>query len=115
MTRLTVTFERFDVVTVPFPFTDRKAPKKRPALVLSSNEDFNAPSGHVLLAMITSLENSPWPLDVEIADFKECKLPSPSKVRFKLFTLDARLILSKKGRLAARDQRSVEKNLKLLV
>ena len=36
-------FERFAVVRVPFPFTDRTASKNRPALVLSAAEAFNLP------------------------------------------------------------------------
>lgn len=31
-----MTCEPFDVVVVPFPFTDRRAAKRRPALALSS-------------------------------------------------------------------------------
>jgi len=39
-----VSFERFAVVRVPFPFTDRDATKNRPALVLSSARHFNTPA-----------------------------------------------------------------------
>ena len=46
-------FERFTVVRVPFPFTDRAASKNRPALVLSDLEAFNVPAGHSVMAMIT--------------------------------------------------------------
>ena len=60
-------FEAFDVVRVPFPFTDRAATKNRPALVLSCAE-FNAPSGHSVMAMITSADNPPWPQDCVLAD-----------------------------------------------
>ncbi|GIW94907.1 MAG: hypothetical protein KatS3mg110_2948 [Pirellulaceae bacterium] len=35
-----MTFERFAVVRVPFPFTDREATKNRPALVLSDSAAF---------------------------------------------------------------------------
>lgn len=55
-----MTFERFTVVRVPFPFTDRLASKNRPALVLSDAEAFNTPTGHAVLAMITSAENPAW-------------------------------------------------------
>lgn len=55
----TVAFERFTVVRVPFPFTDRNATKNRPALVLSDAASFNAPAGHSVMAMITSQGNAP--------------------------------------------------------
>lgn len=79
--------DAFAVVRVPFPFTDRLASKRRPALVLSDRTRFNAPAGHAVMAMITSAENPPWPLDVEIADLAAAGLPAASKIRFKLFTL----------------------------
>jgi mRNA interferase MazF len=39
-----VGFERYAVVRVPFPFTDRNASKNRPALVLSDDAAFNTPA-----------------------------------------------------------------------
>ena len=82
----------WQVVRVPFPFTDRQAVKNRPALVLSDASAFNAPAGHAVMAMITSAENAPWTLDCPILDLEMAGLPAPSKVRFKLFTLDQRLV-----------------------
>jgi mRNA interferase MazF len=90
---------------VPFPFTDRRASKRRPALALSS-ESFSYESGHTVLAMITSAGNSPWPMDVAI-DAPQAGLQASSKVRMKLFTLDNRLILHKMGSLSRTDQRAV--------
>lgn len=52
-------FERFTVVRVPFPLTDRNATKNRPALVLSDAASFNTPAGHSLMAMIISQGNAP--------------------------------------------------------
>jgi mRNA interferase MazF len=60
-------FERFDIVRVPFPFTDRQADKNRPALIISNSAAFNAAAGHSAMAMITSAGHAPWPLDVSIA------------------------------------------------
>jgi len=110
-----VSFERFAVVRVPFPFTDRNATKNRPALVISDAESFNAPAGHSVMAMITSAANPPWPLDCEIADLTAAGLPSPSKVRFKLFTLDHRLVRGELGKLSAADQRLVGEALAQLL
>lgn len=108
-------FERFAVVRVPFPFTDRDATKNRPALVLSDEATFNVPSGHSVMAMITSQGNAPWPLDCLIADLATAGLPAPSLVRFKLFTLDHRLVRGELGKLAASDRESVGKGLALLL
>ncbi|MBU2098770.1 MAG: type II toxin-antitoxin system PemK/MazF family toxin [Gammaproteobacteria bacterium] len=99
-----MSYDAGDIVVVPFPFTDRGASKRRPALVLSSYSAFNLPSGHAVLAMITSEKNSPWPLDVILQDLDAAGLPSPSRVRMKLFTLDQRLIIRKTGCLAEADQ-----------
>ena len=104
-------YERWQVVRVPFPFTDRFASKNRPALVLSAAAAFNAPAGHLVLAMITSAGNAPWPLDCAIQDLAGAGLPAPSVVRCKLFTLDARLVRGSLGRLAPHDVQEIEHSL----
>lgn len=107
-------FERFAVLRVPFPFTDRMATKNRPALVLSDAQAFNAPAGHSVLAMITSTANAPSPLDCPLGDLAAAGLPAPSLVRFKLFTLDHRLVRGQIGTLAADDRAKVEAALRCL-
>ena len=96
--------EAFDVVVVPFPFTDRQASKRRPALVLSQRA-FNQPARHAVLAMITSADQSAWPGDCLLRELAAAGLTSPSVARLKLFTLDERLVLRVCGRLAAADQK----------
>lgn len=108
-------FERFDVVRVPFPFTDRPTETNRPALVVSGRAAFNRPAGHSVMAMITSASHASWPLDVAIRDLKSAGLPAPSLVRFKLFTLDHRLVRGTLGRLAEKDRATVHKALRLLL
>jgi mRNA interferase MazF len=99
--------DAFDVVIVPFPFTDSGAAKRRPALVVSTAASLGDRIGHSVMAMITSVGNAPWPLDVRIADLAAAGLPGPSVVRMKLFTLDHRLIVRRAGALAARDRAAV--------
>jgi len=101
-----VTFKLFDVVVVPFPFTDVDQTKRRPAVVVSSAKMFNTPSKHTVLAMITSSQHESWPLDVAIVDLEACGLSSESIIRMKLFTIDNRFILKKIGQLSAKDQKS---------
>lgn len=94
--------EPWDVVVVPFPFTEKQGDKRRPAVVIS-NEVFNR-SGHTLLAMITSQAHSPWPGDTVITNPGAAGLHTACMVRFKLFTLDNRLIIKTIGRLSEQDQ-----------
>jgi mRNA interferase MazF len=115
MKRPTVTFDAFDVVVVPFPFTDRTTTKRRPALVLSDAGNFNKQVGQSVLAMITSAVNSDWPLDVDITDLDSAGLPSASVVRMKLFTLDDQLVIRKAGALSDDDQQRVTNALKQLL
>jgi mRNA interferase MazF len=110
-----VGFERFAVVRVPFPFMDRNATKNRPALVLSDAGTFNTPAGHSVMAMITSVGNAPWPLDCQITDLTAAGLPAPSLVRFKLFTLDQRLVRGQLGSLSAADHAMVSAALSRLL
>ena len=67
-TRPTVAFEQWQVVVVPFPFTDRPARRRRPALVVSRPEALGNVIGHSVLAMITSAGHRRWPLDVPVSD-----------------------------------------------
>jgi mRNA interferase MazF len=106
-----MTYEPFDVVVVPFPFTDSSRTKRRPALVLSQKSNFGAIIEHSVLAMITSQKNEPWPLDVAIKNKKQSGLTAPSMVRMKLFTLDNRFILRKIGHLSKADQKQVKQSL----
>ena len=72
-------FDAFDIVVVPFPYTDRHAEKRRPALVVS-NKRLEA-LGVIWVAMITSVENESWPSDVRISDIARAGLPAPSVSR----------------------------------
>ena len=114
MTRPMPPYNPFDVVVVPFPFTDRQASKRRPALVLS------LPAGppkspHYLLGMITSARNAAWPLDVPLQDLTAAGLPAASVARMKLFTLDQQLVLSQAGTLTRRDRLAVMRSLHKLL
>ena len=106
--------DRLAVVRVPFPFTDINASKDRPALVRADPVGFNTPAGHSVMAIMTSEANSPWPLDCSITDAGAAGLPAPSKVRFKLLTLDHRLVRGQLGKLAPTDSHRVHQGLSKL-
>lgn len=114
MKKLTKTYNLYEVIKVPFPFTDTVTTKIRPALILSSAKYFNSRTGLSIMAMITSksINKQLWPTDVTIEDLDSAGLPFPSLIRFKLFTLDHRLILGRIGQLSEKDQKQVCKKLK---
>jgi mRNA interferase MazF len=101
--------DRWDVVVVPFPFTDRPASKRRPALTLSQRE-FNA-HGNTVLAMVTTKVDPAWPGDTPLQDPAEAGLPAASTVRLKVFTLDNRLITKVAGKLSTVDRKRVATQL----
>ena len=84
------TFEQGGVIRVPFPYTDRDARQRRPALVVS-----NGPTGEenalLWVVMITSAENRQWDGDIRIKDHAKAGLPAPSVIRpVKIATIEAR-------------------------
>jgi mRNA interferase MazF len=103
--------DKDDIVIVPFPFTDLARAKTRPALVLSTISA-NQACGQTILAMITTAKNSQWPTDMPLTDLAVCGLTTPSVVRFKLFTLDNRLISRRIGRLGDKDSRTAHRGLR---
>lgn len=105
--------EPFSIVVVPFPFTDKAAAKKRPALVLST-ESFNR-QGHTVMAMITTKDHNPWPGDCAIENLQSAGLHVPCIVRPKLFTLDNRLILRRLGAMELHDAEKVKTALRFVL
>lgn len=95
-------FVKGDVVVLPFPFSDLRSSKKRPALVVAPVEPYD----DLILCMITSKKkrdvNS---VPLTQADFVTGNLPHDSNVRpNRLFTADATIILRTAGKL---DQRKM--------
>jgi mRNA interferase MazF len=82
--------------------------KTRPALALSPASS-NASHGQTVFAMITTASGSHWPSDVVIRNLAACGLSRRSVVRFKLFTLDNRLIARKIGSLAPADRQEIRR------
>ena len=66
------------------------------------------------MAMITSVKEGKevWPADIIIEDLERAGLPVPSMIRFKIFTLDHRLVLDTLGYLSEKDSLLVKEQLK---
>lgn len=89
----------WDVVRVPFPYTDRPVTQRRPALVVAIPNEALA-----WVLMITSAANRGWPGDVEVTDLAAAGLPVPSVIRTaKIATVEMRDLLPL-GALAPADR-----------
>jgi mRNA interferase MazF len=107
-------FEVWDIVKVPFPYTDRPVRQRRPALVAAAGE-IEAAHGLLWLVMITSAENRGWPGDVGISDLRAAGLPAPSIVRpAKIATVDAR-DAQRLGTLPGADRKAVAAGLRAIL
>jgi mRNA interferase MazF len=111
MTKQPSRFDAFDVVVMPFPYADRLAEKRRPALVISNRK--LAPFGLIWVAMITSAGNAPWSCDVTITDLARAGLPAPSVVRTaKIACIEPARIERRAGRLDKAAAKAVTQKLR---
>jgi mRNA interferase MazF len=98
--------ERWQTVAVPFPFMERPATKRRPALVVSQ-QLFNAENSHTIMAMITTAMLDSWASDYAIKDLRAAGLMQTCVVRWKLFTLPNELIVKTLGVLSQEDRDAI--------
>ncbi len=98
----TMTYKKWDIVLVPFPFTNLTTSKKRPGLVISPEEYNKGPD--ILISFITSkLDRERRLGDYIIERWEESKLPKPSMIRMKFATIDKSIVLKKIGYLSKVD------------
>jgi mRNA interferase MazF len=94
------------VIAAPFPYSERLAEKRRPALVVSNQRLHD--DGFLWIAMITGAAKTKRAGDVEIRDLAGAGLPGQSMVRAsKLATIEPERILRVIGALAEAERARV--------
>jgi mRNA interferase MazF len=97
-----MTFKKYDIVLVSFPFTDLRSLKKRPALIISP--DYYNSGQDIIVSFITSkLDVKEKPGDFKIKNWKESNLPKPSMIRMKFATISKSIVDKKIGKLGRND------------
>jgi mRNA interferase MazF len=82
-------YEVWDLVKVPFPYTNRPIQQRRPALVVAVPQAPGAPE-LLWVLMVTSVANRGWPGDVVVSDLAAAGLPAASVIRTaKIATIEA--------------------------
>ena len=103
-------YKKWDIVLVPFPFTNLTTTKQRPALVVSPDQ-YNQ-GMDIVIAFITSKMDIPYRHgDFQIDQWSESGLPKPSMLRMKFATLDKNIVVKRIGFLSSGDQTEFSKVL----
>jgi mRNA interferase MazF len=108
--------KRGTIVLTKFPFTDLKASKRRPAVIVSKE---NRSDTDFIVAFITSvvsdkLSDTDLLLDSRNKDFKKSGLIKPSVVKSdKLATLNKSIFTGELGAVSPETLREIDKRLKI--
>jgi mRNA interferase MazF len=103
-------YSKGDVVLLPYPFTDLKTAKVRPAVVVASEEGKYADLFVVPLTSKTTNLNTG---EFVLKDWNSAGLNVSSAVKRGCVLIDAALIRLKVGSLTKRDTSALNKSLKL--
>lgn len=105
-----MTYKKWDIILVPFPFTNLRTVKKRPALILSP-DSYNSDRDVVILFITSNIDAKPKPGDHSIEFWEESGLPKPSKTKMKFATIATSIIVKKIGSLHNSDRFEIRDKL----
>jgi mRNA interferase MazF len=107
----TTGYEFGDVVLVPFPFTDQRTTKRRPAVVVSSERYHQERPDLIILAVTSQVRTAPAVGEAAIAKWKEAGLLKPSVLKPFVATIEKGLVLRRLGRMEEEDRRALHEVL----
>ena len=100
-------YRQGEIVLIPVPFTDLSSSKKRPVLIISSDE-YNTENQDMIVVAITS---NPTQTGIPItnSDMISGQLPKPSIIRSdKIYTLNQGIVVKTIGSISKTVQDSVK-------
>ena len=111
----TTSFEFGDIVLVPFPFTNQRTTKKRPAVVVSSAA-YNAARPDLIVLAITS-QNRPTKdaSEAAVRHWRTAGLLKPSVFKPLVATIEQALVLRVLGKLDPDDRTTLRSLLSLII
>ncbi len=105
-------FQRGDILLVPFPFSDLRATKARPAVVVSGPVYHTTEPDLIMAAITSNTANATGPLDYVLKDWQSAGLRFPSALKPVLFTLDPVRVFHRIGSLGSTDLAEVGQRLR---
>lgn len=108
--RSIMTYKKWDIVLLPFPYTDLSSAKRRPAVVISP-ESYNSGLDIMLLFLTSNLKSQEKEGDYMLKQWDRAGLPKPSMTRMKVMTLDKGFVIKKIGEIQSLDKASLRQTL----
>src|SRR3989338_364495 len=111
---LMTSYKQRDIVLVDFGFSEETGSKKRPALIISS-EDYHQSRHDVIVMAITSNVKRTFVGDTRIDEWKTAGLLYPSLVAGIIRTIKHTMVIRKLGVLAQHDFQKVSNSIKKVI
>jgi mRNA interferase MazF len=108
-------YKRGDIVLIPFPFSDQTTIKKRPAVIVTTNNYNNASLDIVIMAITIQTEQSFGIGECLIRNWREAGLLKPSSIKPAIATVEQKLVLKNLGKLSPEDLLSMDNMLRELL
>jgi len=108
-------YKRSDIILVPFPFSNQSTTKKRPAVIISSDNYNNVSSDVIIMAITSQVQHIHDIGERKLKDWKAEGLLKPSAIKSAVSTLEQKLIIRKLGVLSADDINAMDSALKELL
>jgi len=87
-----------EIVLLPFPFSDLKGTRVRPALVISNNELNQKSDDCIMVPLTTVIKEEPYSVLINKEDLSSGKLLKSSRIRIdKIFSVKKDLVIMKIG------------------
>jgi len=104
-----------DVVLVPFPFTDQTTSKKRPAIIVSSDEDNRQRPDLILMAVTSQIRPSATFGETAVSGWKQAGLLKQSVIKPIFTSVEKGLVLRKLGHISKKDTQALKDTLLVIL
>lgn len=98
----TIQYNKWDIILVPFPFTDLSTVKRRPSHIISP-EEYNKNDDFIIAFITSNLILEKRFGDYKIINWNESGLPKPSLIRMKFSMISKSIVVKKIGTLSEQD------------
>ena len=100
-----------DIILVPFPFTNQKTSKKRPAVIISSQAYNTERPDLIIMAITSQIKPAPVIGEVFLHNWQDAGLLKPSVIKPVITTIEKKLVIKQMGQLKKNDLTALQDSL----